>query len=207
MEKSLFAGLTILDPDESILEDNGAFTKRDRQTIDRFLELGAKTHRHDGTDGLANPPSEMDGTAVASAGQIPADISFSLAYTLEDDQGGETLLSPQITVATPSVIEPPTFAPEWCHRLRRRRPAHRHLLLRLQLHRRRQVARPRSARQSRSNVSLATSTARSCSPVSRLGWRAPGPTAGTSIGRSAAATCTCSPPGPAIPTPMTAPTR
>lgn len=111
MDKSLFAGLTILDPDESILEDNGAFTKRDRQTIDRLLEIGAKTHRHNAAAGLGNPVSEMSGSAVASAGQIPAEISFSLAYTLEDSQGGETLLSPQVTVSTPSVIDPPIFAP------------------------------------------------------------------------------------------------
>lgn len=110
-EKSLFAGLTILDPGESILEDDGAFTDKDRRTIDRFLEIGAKTHRHNAAPGLTNPVSPMGASAVASAGQIPAEISFSVAYTLEDDQGGETLLAPLVTTATANAITPPTFAP------------------------------------------------------------------------------------------------
>jgi hypothetical protein len=53
MRKTLFAGLTVLSPDESLLSDDGAFIGRDRETIDRFLEIGAKTHRHTGLPGLS----------------------------------------------------------------------------------------------------------------------------------------------------------
>jgi hypothetical protein len=111
MHKSIFAGLTILDADESVLEDSGAFIGRDRELIDRMLEIGAKTHRHDGSDGLLDPVTPVGASAVASGGQIPADLSFSIGYTVEDDQGGETLISPIVTVATPSQIEIPLNSP------------------------------------------------------------------------------------------------
>jgi hypothetical protein len=39
MQKTPFAGLTELDISESLLEDGGAFTGRDRETIDRFLQM------------------------------------------------------------------------------------------------------------------------------------------------------------------------
>jgi hypothetical protein len=111
MEKSLFAGLTILDEDESILEDAGAFVGRDREIIDRLLELGAKTHRHIGGDGLLDPNQALGASAVASAGTLPGDLTFSIGYTLEDSDRGETLISPLVTLTTPPVIERPLFAP------------------------------------------------------------------------------------------------
>lgn len=111
MEKSLFAGLTVLDEDESILEDAGAFVGRDREIIDRLLEIGAKTHRHDGHAGLLDPVQPLTASAVASAGTLPGDLTFSIGYTLEDDDRGETLISPLVTMTTPPVIERPLFAP------------------------------------------------------------------------------------------------
>lgn len=110
MRKTLFAGLTALSPDEAVTADNGAFTGRDRDTIDRLLELGAKTHRHDGSLGLQDPPSPMGASAIASGGTLAAGEEFSLAYTLEDDDGGETLLAPVVSFATPQPISAPFAA-------------------------------------------------------------------------------------------------
>jgi hypothetical protein len=111
VRKTLFAGLTVLSSDESVTEDGGAFIGRDRDSIDRYLELGAKTHRHDGSVGLADPVTIMDGTALASGGAIGADRSFSISYTLEDGSGGETLIAPSILVSTPQPLDPPFVAP------------------------------------------------------------------------------------------------
>jgi hypothetical protein len=111
MEKTLFAGLTVLEPDESINTDNGAYIGRDRRTIDRALELGAKTHRHTGLPGLSNPLQELAATIVPSAGAIDASRTFSIAYTVEDSEGGETLLSPPVVVSTPAPFDPPFVAP------------------------------------------------------------------------------------------------
>lgn len=111
MEKSLFAGLTVLDEDESILEDAGAFIGRDREIIDRLLEIGAKTHRHTGEDGILDPNQVLGASAVASAGTLPGDLTFSVGYTLEDSDRGETLISPLVTLTTPPVIERPLSAP------------------------------------------------------------------------------------------------
>lgn len=112
MEKTLFAGLTKLDEDESILDDSGAFIGRDRTIIDRLLELGAKTHRHTGLDGLGNPVQPLAASAIASGGTLPGDVSFSVGYTNEDADRGETLISPVITLSTPPQIERPLAAPD-----------------------------------------------------------------------------------------------
>jgi hypothetical protein len=112
MEKSLFAGLTVLSPDESVLTDDGAFIGRDRETIDRFLEIGAKTHRHNGLPGLDNPqPPLPEVEAIPSGGTIAAGVTFTLGYTLVDGDGGETMLSPTTTVTTPAPLEQPLYAP------------------------------------------------------------------------------------------------
>lgn len=111
MQKTAFAGLTELDVSESILEDNGAFTGRDRETIDRFLQIGAKTHRHDGSAGLSNPTNAPSGAVVASGGTIAADLNLNIGYTAQDEQRGETILSPVATVSTPGPLTEPQHAP------------------------------------------------------------------------------------------------
>lgn len=111
MEKTLFAGLTVLDQDESILTDGGAFIGRDRKIIDRLLEVGAVTHRHDGSSGLGNPNQPIGASATGSAGQLPGDLTFSIGYTLEDDQLGETLISPLTVISTAPVLARPAVAP------------------------------------------------------------------------------------------------
>jgi hypothetical protein len=111
MEKTPFAGLSVLEPDESIYADNSAFVSRDRIEIDRGIQIGVKTHRHDGTAGLSNPLVAPSGLVVGSGGTIPAGISLTLGYTLEDGQGGETQLSPTFLVTTPSPFDSPASAP------------------------------------------------------------------------------------------------
>lgn len=111
MRKTLFAGLTVLDPGEAVTADNGAFTARDRDTIDRYLELGAKTHRHTGLPGLMQPAIAMGASAISSGGTISAGQTFTLGYTLEDSDGGETLVGPIVSFSTPSQMGPPGSAP------------------------------------------------------------------------------------------------
>jgi len=110
VRKTLFAGLTVLEADESVTEDGAAFIGRDRDAIDYFLELGAKTHRHDARPGLLDPEQAMGGSALPSGGSIPADQAYALGYTLEDDSNGETLLSPITLVATPQPLDSPLAA-------------------------------------------------------------------------------------------------
>lgn len=111
MEKTPFIGLTVLEPNESIYADNSAFITRDRREIDRGLHIGIKTHRHDGSAGLSNPAIAPSGLVIGSGGTIPAGISLTLGYTLEDASGGETLISPTALVTTPLPFQAPQVAP------------------------------------------------------------------------------------------------
>jgi hypothetical protein len=111
MEKTPFAGLTVLEPGEGLDSDNGAFIDADRFTIDGLLRLGAKLHRHNEEAGLLNPTVPASGAVVASGGTIASDQTISLGYTLEDGQGGETMLSPLAVVSTGSPMDVPIAAP------------------------------------------------------------------------------------------------
>ncbi|HXU00808.1 MAG TPA: hypothetical protein VN903_07445, partial [Polyangia bacterium] len=111
MKKTLFAGLSVLEPGEPLSSDNGAFTGRDREALDRLLEIGAKTHRHNGSSGVATPSAAPTASLIASGGTLPASISISLGYTVEDEEGGETALSPVAVISTLSAIEAPPNAP------------------------------------------------------------------------------------------------
>lgn len=111
MRKSLFAGLSILEAGDSLSDENGAFIGRDREIIDRLLEVGAKTHRHTGLAGLSNPSVAASAGVHASAGLIGADLGLSIGYTLEDSAGGETMLSPLAVVSTAPAMDGPDQAP------------------------------------------------------------------------------------------------
>lgn len=111
MKKSLFAGLEILEAGDSLSSDNGAFIGVDRENIDRLLRIGAKTHRHTGLSGLSNPLVAPGASVVASAGTISSDTAISVGYTLEDDDGGETMISPVTVVSTQPPLSAPQFAP------------------------------------------------------------------------------------------------
>lgn len=108
MKKTFFAGLSVLEPGEPLSDDNGAFTNRDPETTDRFLELGAKTHRHSGLTGIANPSATAVVSIIASGGALPPSTTLSLGYTFEDSDRGETMLSPVTAISTPGAIEAPT---------------------------------------------------------------------------------------------------
>lgn len=111
MKLSLFAGLEILEAGEPLSINNGAFTGRDREVVDRLLRIGAKTHRHTGANGLANPTVSPSASVVASGGSIGASLGLSIGYTEEDPDGGETMLSPVVTVSTASALGAPGGAP------------------------------------------------------------------------------------------------
>src|SRR4051794_22637485 len=111
MRKTTFTGLTVLEPGEGLDTDNGAFIGRDRDTIDRFLHFGATLHRHDGKAGLLNPTQAPSGAVVASGSTIPSDLTISIGYTIEDPDGGETMLSPLAVVSTGPALDIPAAAP------------------------------------------------------------------------------------------------
>lgn len=111
MEKTPFVGLTVLGPEDSLNADNSAFVTRDRDAIDSGLKIGIKTHRHDGSAGLSNPAIAPSGLIIGSGGSIPAGISITLGYSIQDSSGGETLISPTAILTTPSPITVPSTAP------------------------------------------------------------------------------------------------
>jgi hypothetical protein len=111
VERTQFAGLLVLEPGESINEGSGAFIGTDRKTIDHFLQIGAKTHRHTGLNGLTNPAAAPGASIIASGGTISADLAISLGYTLEDENSGETMLSPVAVVSTQPPLSSPVAAP------------------------------------------------------------------------------------------------
>lgn len=111
MEKTQFAGLTKLEPGESLIEDDGSFIGRDRDLIDFFLERGAKTHRHTGASGLPDPDVAPSASVTPSGGTIPGELDLVIGYTLQDDSRGETTLSPTVTVTTPDRLPTPDTAP------------------------------------------------------------------------------------------------
>lgn len=108
MRKTLFAGLTALDAGESLATDGSAFTDRDRDIIDHFLEVGARSHRHDAHLALGNPAQAAALTINASGGALPASTTVTICYTRIDAQGGETLPSPYASVTTAAPILAPT---------------------------------------------------------------------------------------------------
>lgn len=108
MEKTPFAGITALGPNESIYSDNSAFIDRDRFEIDRELKLGVKTHRHTGLGGLSAPLAAPSGLVIGSGGAIPGGLSLTLGITYLDLDGGETLIGPTNLVTTPSPVQAPT---------------------------------------------------------------------------------------------------
>lgn len=112
MNKTPFAGLTVLAPGESIQTDNASFVRENPAITDHFLEIGAVTHRHDAHAALADPVLAPSGTVFSTGGSIGPDISISLGYTLLDADGGETTLSPVDVISTDAPYEDPTSALE-----------------------------------------------------------------------------------------------
>lgn len=99
MDKTQFAGLTRLAPEDSLSDDNYSFQEKNPEIIDYLLRLAVRDHRHDGHAALGNPTADPVLGVLGTGGTIPADISVSVGYTLIDAQGGETALN-----TTPGVI-------------------------------------------------------------------------------------------------------
>lgn len=111
MRKTLFAGLLVVEPGESLTEANGVFGDSDREAIDHLLETGAKTHRHNGLSGLENPTAPAAAAVTASGGTLAAGLAISVGYTLQDEVNGETMLSPVSSVSTQPALSAPQAAP------------------------------------------------------------------------------------------------
>lgn len=107
MLKTEFAGLTELEPGESLATDGYSFQSYNPVVIDRLLKLGARTHRHDAHPGLNNP-ADAPVLVLTANGSLPPNADIAIAYTLVDVDGGETKPSPTSLVTT----SPPLDAPE-----------------------------------------------------------------------------------------------
>lgn len=101
MRRSVFAGLTEVEPGESIFEDGASFTLRNPEIIDALLRIGATTHHHDAHDALADPTTEITATFDAAGGQLPSDAPFYAGFTALDSYGGETKMGPVLAATTP----------------------------------------------------------------------------------------------------------
>lgn len=110
-DKTLFAGLTVLAPGEPISADNGSFTSLNPLITDHFLEIGARTHRHNAAAPLGNPIDAPGVGTLADGGAIPADLAVYIGYTLMDEHNGETLLSPAVLAETDPGLDRPDSAP------------------------------------------------------------------------------------------------
>jgi hypothetical protein len=117
MHRTAFAGLTALDPNDQITVDGSSFLYGNTPIIDRLLRVGCVTHRHDAHLGIGNPVGTLSASVTQTGGQIPAGTTIYMGYTLVDSQGGETMLSPVVTVNTQGPIipdvEPPTASAQY----------------------------------------------------------------------------------------------
>lgn len=112
MRKTPFAGLTELEPSESLATDGGSFVSRNPSIIDYYLEIGARSHRHTGDAPLADPAAPPIVTVSTAGGTIPADTVLAVTYTLVDERGGETRPAPVVTLTTPLPMDEPFEAPQ-----------------------------------------------------------------------------------------------
>lgn len=103
-----FAGLTAPDANEPISVDGGGFVYTNPDVIDRFLRVGAVTHKHDGHLAITDPQLAPSAAVFASGGSLPAGQDLFVLYTLLDADGGETLPSEAALVTTIAPLENPT---------------------------------------------------------------------------------------------------
>lgn len=111
MDKTPFAGLTVLEPDESLSEDGASFQAINPVIVDRLVELGAVTHRHDAHAALPDPSLPPSAAIVPTGGALPADLALYFGFTLVDTDAGETLLSPAVSVSTGPAFDSPATPP------------------------------------------------------------------------------------------------
>lgn len=111
MEKTPFAGLTLLDPAEALSTDGYSFQHESPSIIDRYLEVAAVSHRHDAHAALADPTDAPTVVAGAGGGAILASRTIFATYTLLDADGGETRPVAAELVTTAAPIDPPDAGP------------------------------------------------------------------------------------------------
>lgn len=106
MDRTPFAGLTVLDADEGLTTDGGSFVNRNPRIIDHLLRMGAQVHRHDAHQGLDDPGATAT-LQINPGGYIPSDTSVWVGFTLVDSDGGETRVSPLASARTSPPLAPP----------------------------------------------------------------------------------------------------
>lgn len=106
-----FAGLELLAPGEPLSTDGFRFTAIDPRIIDRLLQIGAVTHKHDAHAPVENPGAAPTIATAPAGGAIQSDTTVYAAYTWVDEDGGETLPSEAVNVTTRAGLEAPTGAP------------------------------------------------------------------------------------------------
>lgn len=110
MDKTQFAGLTRLAPDDSLSEDNASFQTANPVITDRLLKRAIE-HHHTGAPGLADPTVAPTAEALDNTGVIPADTTLLVSYTWVDALGGETAPAPVATITTAEAMEEPDDEP------------------------------------------------------------------------------------------------
>ena len=106
-----FAGLEALAPGDPLSKDSFRFQSVNPGITDRFLRIGATTHKHDAHAALANPSGATSVTQAASGGSIAGSLTIYSAFTLVDAEGGETLPSAPTETKTPAVSPSPQGVP------------------------------------------------------------------------------------------------
>ena len=99
-----FYGLTKLDPGEAFSTNDQAFTRADRDAMDRLL-YQAITHAHTGTAvDVSDPDTALEVTLSTTGGNIPAGTTVRYKYAWVDAYGAESAASPEVTVNTPAAV-------------------------------------------------------------------------------------------------------
>ena len=100
--------LKTLESGDDFDEDGFKYTKADREQIDRLLEIGAESHRHNGaTSAATNPSLPLELTLDTVGGYIDASERVRYKYTLVDSLGNESAASPEAYVDTPEAVTTP----------------------------------------------------------------------------------------------------
>lgn len=100
MEKTPFAGLTRLFPEDSLSEDDFSFQSVNPVILDALLRLAVRDHRHDAHAALADPTLDPTLAVVTTGGTIPAETAIYVGYTLIDSVDGETKLNTNVGLIT-----------------------------------------------------------------------------------------------------------
>src|SRR3954468_24605207 len=111
MIRTPFAGLTGLAAGEPLSTDGFSFQNRNPQVTDHLLKVGAVTHSHAAAAALGRPDVTPSAAVVASGGTLPPDTALMVGFTVTDSQGGETLISPTVSVTTPPAMAAPSSPP------------------------------------------------------------------------------------------------